>query len=171
LTQEEAQMASAESLKVTHSVDDRVKDVEGKVEDVQDDVQDVGNKVENVDGRVQDVQDDVHDVGNKVQGVDGKVQDIASDVNVISCEVREVNRSLFLQQLLVVLRADRMTQGISSEIVFYDGFRRPIHPLITTLPPKLITTVLPNGFFKAKHLINGNLLVHSCGYMESVCHS
>ncbi|KAN0118150.1 hypothetical protein V8E52_005411 [Russula decolorans] len=100
LTQEEARMACAESLKVTHGVDakvmgvdDRVRDVEGKVEDVQDDVQDVGNKVENVDGRVQDVQVDVHDVGNKVQ-------DVGSDVNDISCKVREVNRNQLRDSLL-----------------------------------------------------------------------
>jgi hypothetical protein len=171
LTQEEARMASAESLKVTHNVNDRVRGVEGKVEDVQDDVQDVGNKVQNVDGRVQDVQGDVHDVGNKVQDVDNRVQGIGSDVNGISYEVREVNRSSSLYPLLVVLRAQTMSQEISSEIVFYDGFRRQIHPSIITLPPKLITTVRPNGFFKAKYLISGNPLVHSCGYMESVCHS
>jgi methyl-accepting chemotaxis protein len=86
LTQEEARMASAELLKVTHGVD-------GKVDDVHGDVQDVGSKVQNVDGRVQDVQDDVQDVGNKVQDVDNRVQDIGSDVKNISNEVREVNRS------------------------------------------------------------------------------
>ncbi|KAF8494970.1 hypothetical protein F5888DRAFT_1890781 [Russula emetica] len=58
LTQEEARMASAELLKVTHSV-------EGKVDDVHSDVQDIGSKVQNVDGRVQDVQGDVHDVDNR----------------------------------------------------------------------------------------------------------
>ncbi len=178
-------MASAESLKVSHDVDakvmgvdDRVKGVEGKVEDVQDDVQDVGKKVQDVDGRVQDVQGDVHDVSNKVQDVDNKVQDvnnrvqgIGSDVNVISCEAREVNRSLSLSPLLVVPSAQTITQGISSEIVFYDGFRPQIHPSIITLPPKLITPVQPSGFFEATYLINGNPLVHSCGYMESVCNS
>jgi archaellum component FlaC len=185
LTQEEARMASVESLKVTHhvdarvmGVDDRVRDVEGKVEDVQDDVRDVGNKVQDVDGRIQGVQGDVHDVGNKVQDVDNKVQDvdnrvqgIGSDVNDISSEVREVNRSLSLYLLLVALIAQTSTQGNSSEIVFYDGFRRQIHPSIITSPPKLITMARPNGFFKGAYLINGNQLVHSCGYMESVCHS
>jgi type IV secretory pathway VirB6-like protein len=83
---------------------------------------------------------------------------------------RSTVRYLF-EPLLVVLRAQTMTQGISSEIVFYDGFRRQIHPSIITLPPRLITMVQPNGFFKAIYLINGNLRVHSCGYMESVCHS
>ena len=64
-----------------------------------------------------------------------------------------------------------MAQGISSEIVSYDGFRPQIHPLIIASPPKPITMVLPNGFSKAKYMIDGNPLVLSCGYMESVCHS
>jgi hypothetical protein len=135
LTQEEARMASAVSLRVTHNVDARLRDVEGKVE-----------------------------------GVDNRVQGIGSDVNDISCDVREVNRSLSRSPLLVVLRAQTMTQGISSEIVFYNGFRRQIHPSTITLHPKLITTVQPNGSFEAKYLIDGNPLAHSCGYMESVCH-
>ena len=87
LTQEESRMAAAESLKVTH-------DVDAKVEDVHDDVQDVGNKVEIVDGRVQDIQGDVHDIATKVEDVDQRVQGIGSDVKDISSDVREVNRSL-----------------------------------------------------------------------------
>ena len=82
-----------------------------------------------------------NDVGNKVQDVDNRVQGIGRDINDISCEVREINPSLSLSRLLVVLRAQTMTQGISSEIVFYDGFRRQIHPSIITVPPKLITMV------------------------------
>jgi methyl-accepting chemotaxis protein len=89
LTQEEARMASAELLKMTHIVDDGVKDVKGKVLDVRDGVQDVrgdvqvvGNKVQGVDGRVQDVHDDVQDVGIRVQDVDDKLD--------------QANRSLFL---------------------------------------------------------------------------
>ena len=60
LTQEEAQMANAEVLRVTHSIRDRVEIVDGKVEEVGDKVGDVGDKV--------------GDVGNKVQCVDDKVQ-------------------------------------------------------------------------------------------------
>jgi hypothetical protein len=48
LTQEEARMASAELLKITHSVD-------GKVQDVRGDVQDVGNKVQGVDDKLEQV--------------------------------------------------------------------------------------------------------------------
>jgi hypothetical protein len=72
LTQEEAWMASAELLKMTHSVDgkvmgvdDRVKGVEGKMPDVCDDVQGVGK-----------------DISIRVQGVDDKLD--------------QASRSLFL---------------------------------------------------------------------------
>jgi hypothetical protein len=46
LTQEEARMASAEQLKMTHSVDDRVRGVGGQVQDVRGDLRDVGNMVQ-----------------------------------------------------------------------------------------------------------------------------
>jgi hypothetical protein len=48
LTQEEARMASAELLKVTHGVD-------GKVEDVHAKVQDIGSVVKDISGEVREV--------------------------------------------------------------------------------------------------------------------
>jgi hypothetical protein len=57
LTQEEARMASAELLKVTHSV-------EGKVQDVNNNVQDVGIKVQGVDDTVQGVDDKLDHVNS-----------------------------------------------------------------------------------------------------------
>ena len=62
LTQDEARMASAELLKVTHNVD-------GKVTGIDD-------RVKNVEGKVQGVRGDVQGVGNKVQGVDDKLDQI-----------------------------------------------------------------------------------------------
>ena len=55
LTQEEARMASAELLKITHRVEGKVKGVDDKVEDVRSDVQDVGGKVLNVDDKLDQV--------------------------------------------------------------------------------------------------------------------
>jgi hypothetical protein len=62
LTQEEALMASAELLEITHSVDgkvmgvdDRVKDVDEKVQKVGGDVQGFGNKVQVVDDKLEQV--------------------------------------------------------------------------------------------------------------------
>jgi hypothetical protein len=57
LTQEEARMAHAEVLRITHNIRNEVKIVDGKVEGVGDKVEEVGDKV-----------------GDKVQCVDEKVQ-------------------------------------------------------------------------------------------------
>ncbi|KAN0118744.1 hypothetical protein V8E52_004855 [Russula decolorans] len=77
LTQEEARMASAELLKMTHSVDGKVMGVRDDVQDVRDNVQGVGSKVQNLRGDVQDVDNRVQDIGKdisiRVQGVDDKL--------------------------------------------------------------------------------------------------
>ena len=57
LTQEEARMAHAEVLRITHSIRNEVKIVDGKVDRVEDKVEEVGDKV-----------------GGQVQCVDEKVQ-------------------------------------------------------------------------------------------------
>jgi hypothetical protein len=188
LTQEEARMASAEQLKMTHSidgkvtgVDDRVRGVEGQIEgvhgdvqdvrvDVQDvrvDVQDVRIDVQDIRGDVQDVRDDVRDVGNKVQGVDDRVQGMDSNIRGVDDKLDQASRSLSFQSL-VIPRAQTASQGTSSETIFYDGFRRQIHPPIITFHAKPITTAQLNGFSKELYSIGGNLLAPSCGYTENV---
>jgi hypothetical protein len=57
LTQEEARMAHAEVLRITHNIREEVKIVDGKVERVDDKVEDVGDKVQCVDDKVQVVID------------------------------------------------------------------------------------------------------------------
>jgi len=69
LTQEEARMASAELLKMTHSVD-------GKAIGVRDEVQGVGNNVQDVDNRVQDIG---KDISIRVQCVDDKLDQANRD--------------------------------------------------------------------------------------------
>jgi len=59
LTQEEAQMASAEQLKKVMGVGSQAQDVGG-------DVRDVGDKVQSVDDKVQSVGDMVQSVGDKL---------------------------------------------------------------------------------------------------------
>ena len=75
LTQEEARMASAEQLRIAHSIEGKVMSVDEKVQGVGDDVQNVGKRVEDVDDTVQGINDRVKDVGDKVQGVDRKLDD------------------------------------------------------------------------------------------------
>ena len=156
-------MASAELLKMTHGVDqkvadvdDRVKGVEGQVQDVRSDVRDVGDKVQTVEGRVQDVKGDVQVVGNKIQGVDDKLD--------------QVNSSLFLNPNRHSA-AQAPSQGTSSEMIFDDGSLPPIHLSIITLHAKLITEGPPSGFFKVVYSITGNPLAPSCGYTQNVRYS
>jgi hypothetical protein len=57
LTQEEARMAHAEVLKITHSISDGVKIVDGKVQRVDDKAEEVGDKVGGIGNKVQCVDD------------------------------------------------------------------------------------------------------------------
>jgi len=76
LTQEEARMATAELLRISHNVEGRVIRVEEGVQGVDKGVRDVGDKVESVQHEVQDVGDGVKDVQETVQGVDDKVDQL-----------------------------------------------------------------------------------------------
>ena len=53
LTQEEARMASAEQLRIAHSIEGKVMGVDDRVQDVGGDVQDVAKKVEDAYDEVQ----------------------------------------------------------------------------------------------------------------------
>ncbi|KAI9429283.1 hypothetical protein H4582DRAFT_310885 [Lactarius indigo] len=111
LTQEEARMALAEVLKITHIVRGDVKVVDGKVEGIDDKVEDMGdkvedmgdkidnmgdkvndmdNKVDNIRDKFDDVGDKVDDVGDKVDDVDGKVEDIGDKVQRVDEKVKVV---------------------------------------------------------------------------------
>ena len=102
LTVEEARMASAELLEITHRVDDRVKGVEGSVRDVQGNVQVVDSRVQGVDNRVQGVD-------NRIQGVDNTLQGISNDVRDVDDKLDQVNRSLSLYHLAIVSIAQTLT--------------------------------------------------------------
>src|ERR1700733_3855407 len=85
LIDEEARMAAAELLKMTHSVDgkvmvvdDRVRGVAGQVQDVRGDVQDVRGDVQDVRVDVQDVRVDVQDVRVDVQDARGDLRDVGN---------------------------------------------------------------------------------------------
>ena len=142
LTQEEARMASAELLKVTHGVDGKVMGVDDRVKDVQD--------------AVQDVRGDVQDISSEIRGVDNKLD--------------QVNRSLSLLYL-IILGPHTASQRTTSEIVFYDGSRPQIHLPIITLRAKLIIMARLSGSFKAVYSIDGNPPTRSYGYTENVCYS
>jgi hypothetical protein len=90
LTQEEARMAAAEQLRMTHNVD-------GKVMGVDDRVRGVSGQVEGVRGDVQDVRVDVQDVCVDVQDVRGDVRDVGSNIRGVDDKLEQANRSLYFQ--------------------------------------------------------------------------
>ena len=95
LTQEEARMALAEVLRMTHNVRDEVKVVDSKVESVGDKVEDVEDKVTDLGDKVEDVRDKVDDIGDKVEDISDKVQCVDEKVQVVMDGARGVSsRSL-----------------------------------------------------------------------------
>ena len=73
LTQEEARMAAAQNLKVTHAVDERVKGVVDTVEAID-------NKMVRMDNRVAVVEDQVTSVNEMVVSVDKRTKVVDSNV-------------------------------------------------------------------------------------------
>ena len=69
LTQEEARMALAEVMRITHDVRDEVKVVDGKVESVEDKVDDMADNVENIDNKIQRVDEKVQVIIDGARGM------------------------------------------------------------------------------------------------------
>jgi hypothetical protein len=84
LTQEEARMATAETLKATHAVDNRVAGVGDRVAGVADRVAGIDDKVASVNDRVTVVDDRVRVVDDKVSvvinGMENHLQSVVNDM-------------------------------------------------------------------------------------------
>jgi hypothetical protein len=83
LTQEEARMAVAQSLKATHNVDERVRGVADTAVAIDNRVADVSDQVAGVDDRVARVDDRVKGVRDQVLVMDDKIKQAANDVDQV----------------------------------------------------------------------------------------
>ena len=115
LTQEEARMAAAEALTIARGIDDKVKDVDERLEGVDERVQSVGLKVEGIDDKVlivdtkvQGVDDKVQGVDDKVQGVDSRVQDVDDRLLGVDTKLQGVDDK--------VLRIDTKVQNVDHKV-------------------------------------------------------
>lgn len=90
LTQEEARMALAEVLRITHSVSDEVKVVDGKVESVKDKMVDIGDNVADMGDKVEEIGDKVDGMDDKLEGMGVNVEDIGDKVQCIDEKVEVV---------------------------------------------------------------------------------
>ncbi|KAI0268521.1 hypothetical protein BGY98DRAFT_1101489 [Russula aff. rugulosa BPL654] len=91
LTQEEARMAAAQNLKVTHDVNERMKGVANTVEAIDDKVVVVDERVAGVDDRVAGVDERVAGVDDRVAGVDERVAGVDDRVAGVDERVAEVD--------------------------------------------------------------------------------
>jgi hypothetical protein len=96
LTLEESRMATAENLKATHAVDERVKGVDNRVASVDDRVASVDDRVASVDDRVASVDDRVASVDDRVAGVDDRLAAVDDRLQRAADDVDEMKRSSFL---------------------------------------------------------------------------
>jgi hypothetical protein len=94
LTTEEARMATAQVLKATHGVGDRMRGVEDKVLDVDNRVAGVDDKVASVDNRVAGVDDRVAGVDDRVAGVDDRVAGVDNRVENVEVRVASVDETV-----------------------------------------------------------------------------
>ena len=76
MTNEEARLASAEVLRLAHHIDEKVGDVDNKV-------QGVGTQLKDVDEKVQAVDKDVKGVSIQVQQVDENVKMVGEKVQTV----------------------------------------------------------------------------------------
>ena len=90
LTQEEARMATAEVLRTTHAIEERLTGVGEQVVIIDDKVAGVDNRVAGVDNRVAGVDNRVAGVDNRVAGVDNRVAGVDNRVAGVDDKVAEV---------------------------------------------------------------------------------
>ena len=84
LTQEEARMALAEVLRLTDSVHNEVKVVDGRVESVDNKVEVVGGKVEDIGYKMQCVDDKVQVVIDGAQGLSDQLKTVTIMTSILS---------------------------------------------------------------------------------------
>jgi hypothetical protein len=150
LTNEEVRMATAQVLKATHNVNDRVAAVDDKVAVVID-----GAQLSFI-GQKENMFDDICLEGRGARVV---IQQVADDMD----QVKSMSFSF-----CVDVQAKPSLQGINYVRTFAGGSLRRIPLLTTILPAAPIASKQRIGFSKEVSSPNGNPMAHSCGSMENV---
>jgi archaellum component FlaC len=138
LTTEEARMATAENLRVTNRVDDKVDKVDGKVDMVDDKVGKVDDKVDEVDDKVGKVDVKVDKVDDKVDKVDGKVDEVDNKVTVL-VDAADEEKSSYFDHIavgpldLLILTESKLREKLKNWLspldpsINHDNARKPHH--------------------------------------------
>jgi uncharacterized protein YoxC len=104
LTQDEARMAAAVLLKITHGVDSKVEGIDNRMKGVNERVQVVGSNVQDVGNRIQGVDDKVQEVGDRVQDLDDKIDQVNCSSSPNTSTLASENPDLTGNQLRDSLR-------------------------------------------------------------------
>ena len=96
LTQEEARMATAQVLKVTHTIDEGVRGIADKVVTVDGKVTGIDEKMVIINDRMASVDDKVDNVDTKVEAVDLRVVGVDERVAGVDERVRTVDDKVAL---------------------------------------------------------------------------
>ena len=90
LTQEEARMAAAQNLKVTHAVAETVVAIDNKVDEVDDRVANASEQLTSIDDRVAGVSDLVAGVDDRVAGVSDQVAGVDDRVQQMADQAKRM---------------------------------------------------------------------------------
>ena len=181
-------MATAQVLKVTHTVDDRLRVVENRVIDVDNKVAGVDDRVACVGERVAGVDDNIKDIDDKVAVIIDGAQPFlfGQQENILNSDVprRKTDEGCHTtsrrrhgsSKTLVIffflhshgMQAKAFLQGIKYDRTFGDGSLPRIHLLTTTLLVVLIASKQRTGSSKEVSSPNGNPMGHFCGSMGNV---
>jgi hypothetical protein len=108
LTQDEALMAAAQILNLTHRVDKKVTDVGNQVMGIGNQVTGVGNQVTGVGNQISGVGNQVTGVGNQVvgvgsqvAGVENKLDDVDDKMGVVVQGMPRVEHSSTIHPILI----------------------------------------------------------------------
>ena len=156
LTQEEARMAVAQNLKVTHTVDERVRGVANTVEAIDNRVAGVDDRVAGVDDRVARVDDRVACVDDRVARVDDKVTNVDDKVEGIDTRVAGVDDK-------VAVVNDKVAEVIyGAQIILNRAQEMPKLNLSDGKEAKQVIDQTANDVDQVKRLLSPNLISTDC---------
>ena len=182
LTNEEARMATAQVLRVTHTIEERVRGVadtllrvddrgariEDGVTNVDNRVAGVDERVAGVDERVAGVDERVAGVDERVAGVDDRVAGVGSRLAGVYIKVDQVQRSSSPSIINAICEALPSLQEINYGRVFTDGYPHQIHLRTITSHAVPTTKEQRPGSSKEAFSRNGCPRVRFFGFMVNL---
>ena len=168
LTQDEVRMATAQNLKVTHTVDKGVKEVMDTVVAMDDRVASVDNKVTEVIAGTQNILNSVLNMIFTLKSFrwkDGKV------IYAKNCQRHRSSTTFVVSFTVIDLQTHAPSQGTNYDRTFVDGSLHRILPQTITLRAVLIMRGLRRGFFEEMFSTSGGPLAPYFGFMANVCPS